>query len=73
MNAIDRLDQAAYEMYNALMVVTQDPIISNYLQSQDPYALKQAQDAVQVYLNRNDKQWMENRYSAECALEHVTL
>ena len=73
MNAIDRLDQASYEMYNALQVICQDPVISNWLHTTDPYALKQAQDAVQVYLNRNDHEWMENRYSANCALEHVTL
>jgi len=73
MNAIDRLDQAAYEMYNALQVICKDPVISNWLYTQDRFALKQAQDAVQVYLNRNNKEWMENRYSADCALEHVTL
>jgi hypothetical protein len=73
MNAIDQLDQAAYEMYNALQVICKDPVISNWLYAQDRYALKQAQDAVQVYVNRNDKEWMEKRYGAECSLDQVTV
>ena len=63
MNAIDRLDQAAYEMYNALSVVILDSNINSFLSNYDPKALQQARDAVQVYLNRNDKEWMANRYS----------
>ena len=63
MNAIDRLDQAAYEMYNALGVVILNSNINKFLSNQDPKALQQARDAVQVYLNRNDKEWMANRYS----------
>lgn len=73
MNAIDRLDQAAYEMFHALQVICKDPVIANWLHIADPMALKQCQEASQVYLNRNDKEWMEKRYSADCALEHVTL
>lgn len=60
MNAIDRLDQAAYEMYNALQVITQDPAIKSYLSHKDPSALHQGQGAVQTYLNRNDKEWFDN-------------
>lgn len=73
MNAIDRLDQASYEMYQALQVICMDPVISNWLHTTDPYALKQAQDAVQVYINRDDREWMEKRYSSQVALDHVTL
>lgn len=62
MNAIDRLDQAAYEMYNALQVVILDKNINSILSNLDPKALEQAQSAVQVYLNRNDKEWMNERY-----------
>ena len=62
MNAIDRLDQAAYEMYNALSVVILDSNTNSFLSNYDPKALQQARDAVQVYLNRNDKEWMANRY-----------
>ena len=73
MNAIDRLDQASYEMYQALQVICKDPVIANWLHIADPYALKQCQDASQVYLNRNDHEWMEKRYSSQVALDHVTL
>jgi len=65
MNAIDRLDQAAYEMYNALQVICKDPIISEWLDNNDPMALKQCEVAVQVYLHRNDKEWMAQRYGSE--------
>ena len=65
MNAIDRLDQAAYEMYNALQVMILDRNINSFLSNLDPKALEQAQSAVQVYLNRNDKEWMANRYGLQ--------
>jgi hypothetical protein len=67
MNAIDRLDQAAYEMYQALQVICKDPDIRSWLDIKDPMALKQCEVAVQVYLNRNDKEWMAQRYGSEDA------
>lgn len=73
MNAIDRLDQAAYEMFHALQVICKDPVISNWLHIADPMALKQCQDASQVYIMRNDSEWMEKRYGAEIPLEHVSM
>lgn len=65
MNAIDRLDQAAYEMYNALQVICKEPNISSILSNLDPHALKQCEDAVQVYINRNNKEWMADRYGLQ--------
>lgn len=62
MNAIDRLEQAAYEMYHALMVVTKDPNIKSFLSNLDPHALKQCEDSIQVYINRNNREWMADRY-----------
>lgn len=70
MNAIDRLDQAAYEMYNSLMVICKDPDISNFLSHQDPQALKQCRDSLQVYLHRNDRAWMAERYEMQQDLAH---
>lgn len=65
MNAIDRLDQASYEMYNALQVITLTPGILEHLEASDPQALKQCRDALQVYLHRNDKEWMADRYGLQ--------
>ena len=62
MNTIDRLDQAAYEMYNALQVIVLDRNINDFLSKNDTKALQQCKLSMQTYLNRNNKEWMaENK------------
>ena len=64
----DYLDQVSDEMYNALQVIYKDPVIFKQLYNNDPKALKQCGDAIQAYINRNDREWMESYYNSKPAL-----
>jgi hypothetical protein len=51
---------AGEKMYDALMVITKTPYIYEYLQAEDPKALKQCLDALQTYLHQPHNRFIPN-------------
>ena len=62
MNKHERLERAANEMYHALQVILKTKKNFNHLYMNDQKALHQCGTAVDIYLNRNDRVWMEAAY-----------
>lgn len=50
-NPLKQLDEAAHKMYNALGVITLDPLLHTFLAGADPKALEQCRDAMNAYLD----------------------